>query len=306
MYHHQNTTHHYERPSTPQTLQHQAPATKPLDLTTTPQKYIVLLQAPTHVAGKLQIATQVSERLSCPLFQGDSLHESCAKAAAVAKSEDGGRARYKRMWFNKMVRTGLLFPESSKPIFDGSAHERRGSDSSMSSFTFSSSIWHENSTDSSSLASSGTDHADKHYSTLKIHVNAPIATHSRMEDLKRDGSPSLLILTHPEMEQWHKDVIRETVQEYGIGVLFVPLYGEVAHENKDHFPILQPLNRSMVQDFQSFEQMRAALARDRDKEYGHGKKADLGQEMVLKVDAAGTVEELTAEIVAGARNVILC
>lgn len=88
---------YYERPPTPQALQHQAPTTKSTDNSSIPQKYIVLIQAPMYVAGKVQIASQVSERLSCPLFQSDSLHESCAKAATVGKSQDNGQARYRRM-----------------------------------------------------------------------------------------------------------------------------------------------------------------------------------------------------------------
>lgn len=110
-------------------------------------KYIILLLAPTSVAGKVQIATSVSKSLSCPLIQGDSLHESSAKAAAVGASRDdgGGRERYQRMWFSKMTRTGLLFPEESRPANEGfygfgggsfsTSTSRRGSESTVSSTT---------------------------------------------------------------------------------------------------------------------------------------------------------------------------
>jgi hypothetical protein len=66
--------------------------------------------------------------LSCPLFQGDSLHETSAKAASVGASRrpidddelaGTGRglneARYQRMWLSKITRTGYLFPEESRP-----------------------------------------------------------------------------------------------------------------------------------------------------------------------------------------------
>lgn len=48
-----------------------------------PSKFILLLMGSIKVAGKVQIATSVSKALSCPLYQGDSLHESCAKVATV-------------------------------------------------------------------------------------------------------------------------------------------------------------------------------------------------------------------------------
>ena len=139
----------YVRPQTPQALLHRAPD-KPdpaHSSLTKPNKYIILLLAPTSVAGKVQIATSVAKSLSCPLFQGDALHESNAKAAAVgaSRSDDGGRGRYQRMWLSKMTRTGLLFPEESRPANEGfsgfggcsssASTSRRGSASSISSTT---------------------------------------------------------------------------------------------------------------------------------------------------------------------------
>jgi hypothetical protein len=125
----------------------------------------------TSVSGKVQIARSVAEGLACPLYQGDSLHESSAKAASIGTSrlaptaatmETGkadterevssgqdatvasvpgpNEARYRRMWLSKLTRTGLLFPEESRPAtwgFSGlggtpsTTVSRRGSGSSV-------------------------------------------------------------------------------------------------------------------------------------------------------------------------------
>ncbi|CAJ2502665.1 Uu.00g100590.m01.CDS01 [Anthostomella pinea] len=171
------------RPPTPQVLLHRLPT---IDPSTTvpikPSKYIILITASTSSAGKLQIARSVSAALSCPLYQGDSLHESAAKASAVGvgagvgvKDKEsgvmGGRggmhagemrggmneARYRRMWLSKMTRTGLLFPEEARAATEGFAGfggtaastsaststSRRGSASSIASATSSSGLERE-------------------------------------------------------------------------------------------------------------------------------------------------------------------
>lgn len=100
-------------------------STKP-GATTKPSRYMVLIIASTAVAGKAQIAKSVAAALGCPLVQGDSLHETSAKAASVgaAKNVDGAAPgpnmdRYRRMWLSKMTRTGYLFPEESRPATGG-------------------------------------------------------------------------------------------------------------------------------------------------------------------------------------------
>ena len=111
------------RPQTPQAMLHRLPD-KPdeeqlsLQRAARPTKYIVLITASTAVAGKVQIAKSVATTLTCPLFQGDSLHETAAKAAGLGAAEPN-ETRYQRMWLSKMTRTGLLFPDESRPANEG-------------------------------------------------------------------------------------------------------------------------------------------------------------------------------------------
>ncbi|KUI60825.1 hypothetical protein VP1G_08021 [Cytospora mali] len=96
----------------------------------------------TAVAGKFQIARSWASGLSCPSYQGESMHHSAAKAASVGVSSGQNEARYQRMWLSKLTRTGLLFPEESRPAtagfsgFGGSSSTStscRGSTSSVAS-----------------------------------------------------------------------------------------------------------------------------------------------------------------------------
>ncbi|MCJ1480102.1 hypothetical protein MMC06_000256 [Schaereria dolodes] len=295
----------YVRPPTPQALLHRAPD-KPdaVDTSLTkPNKYIILLLAPTSVAGKVQIATSVSKSLSCPLFQGDSLHESSAKAAAVgaSRSGDGGRGRYHRMWLSKMTRTGLLFPEESRPAneaFSGfgggsssTSTSRRGSGSSISSTT----SFGGGST-AGSTGSSTVDAEDQFMTSGSIlgtsqYINHPVFTIST-EERRRKLNPALMVLTHPELEAWHKDAIRKATGEYGIGIIFVPLFkidaehdDELEKMGEDELSVLRPLDPRTISEFTSFDALKAvAEGVDGGKKlkYGKGKQGNLEEEMVLE------------------------
>ena len=316
----------YVRPPTPQALLHRAP-NKPdaADTSLTkPNKYIILLLAPTSVAGKVQIATSVSKSLSCPLFQGDSLHESSAKAAAVgaSRSDDGGRGRYQRMWLSKMTRTGLLFPEESRPANGGffgfgggsssTSTSRRGSGSSISSTT----SFGGGST-AGSTASSAVDVGNQFMTSGGIlgtsqYINQPVLTFSE-DERRRQMNPALMVLTHPELEAWHKDAIRKAVGEYSIGIIFMPLFkidaehdDELEKKGKDELPVLRPLDPRTISEFTSFDALRAASGGvDGGKKltYGNGKEGNLEEEIVLEIDVGGSVEEIIEEVVRGVKDV---
>ena len=311
----------YVRPPTPQALLHRAPNKQDAADTslTKPNKYIILLLAPTAVAGKVQIATSVSKSLSCPLFQGDSLHESSAKAAAVGatRSDDGGRGRYQRMWLSKMTRTGLLFPEESRPANEGfsgfgggsssTSTSRRGSASSISSTT----SFGGGST-AGSTASSAVDVGNQFItsgSSTSQYIHQPVFTISE-EERRRKSNPALMVLTHPELEAWHKDAIRDATGEYGIGIIFVPLFttdAEHDDELEDELPVLRPLDPRTIGEFTSFDALRAAAGGVDGGEklkYGKGKAGNLEGEMVLEVDVGGSVEEIIEEVVRGVRDVM--
>ena len=305
----------YVRPQTPQALLHRAPdRPDAADTLIKPNKYIILLLAPTAVAGKVQIATSISQTLSCPLHQGDSLHESSAKAAAVgaSRSDDGGRGRYQRMWLSKMTRTGLLFPEESRPATEGfsgfgggsssTSTSRRGSGSSISSTT---------SFGGGSTASSAIVVANQFMTSggTNRYVNQSVLATSE-EERRRKPNPALMVLTHPDLEAWHKDAIRKATGEYGIGIIFVPLYKvdtEDDDESEDELPVLRPLDPRTISEFTSFDALRAAAGGfdgGKKLKYGKGKEGNLEEEMVLEVDVEGSVEDIIDEVVRGVRNVM--
>lgn len=316
----------YVRPQTPQALLHRAPD-KPdaADTLVKPNKYVILLLAPTSVAGKVQIADSVSKALSCPLFQGDSLHESSAKAATVgaSRSDDGGRGRYQRMWLSKMTRTGLLFPEESRPANEGfsgfgggssssTSTSRRGSGSSISSTT--STFGGDSGSTAGSTASSTIDVGNQLMTSRGIlgthqYINQPVLATSD-EDRRRKSNPALMVLTHPELEAWHKDAIQKATGEYGIGIIFVPLFkvdAEHHDESEDELPVLRPLDPRTISAFTSFDALRAAaggVGGGKKLKYGHGKERNLEEEMVLEVDVGGSVEDIIEEVVKGVRDVM--
>ncbi|KAK7908537.1 hypothetical protein PG985_015840 [Apiospora marii] len=235
-----------------------------------PAKYIVLLMGSTAVAGKVQIATTVAQTLACPLYQGDSLHESSAKAAGLGAGSSGpNEQRYKRMWLSKMTRTGLF---------------RRGSGASVSDA--SSSI-------GSSAARSAASTAATQYTNRSVLAEPDAAARERRDN------PALLVLTHPPLEAWHRAAIRGSVGEYGVGVVFVPLYrdDEEEEEEEDDLPVLKPLDPRTMTGFASFDQIAAAAAASKS-------VPSLDEEIVLRVNVERQIEELIREIVKGARDIM--
>ena len=313
----------FVRPPTPQAVLHRAPDKRDAADTksTRPSRYIILLLAPTDVAGKVQIATSVANSLSCPLFQGDSLHESGAKAASVgaSRSDDGGRGRYQRMWFSKMTRTGLLFPEESRPATEGcsgfggsssASTSRRGSGSSISSTVSFGDV-----STAGSVASSTTDTGGMTMSPGGIlgrsqYIHKPVFSLSE-EDQRRKFNPALMVLTHPELEAWHKNAIRDATREYGIGILFVPLFDakrndEPQNEDEDEIPVLRPFDPRIISGFANPDAL-SGDAQDVDEKqltYGHGKAGNLREEMVLKVDVDSNVESIIKDILHSVRDVM--
>lgn len=294
------------RPPTPQAMLHRLPD-KPDLLSkgnTKPSKYIILIIGSTTVAGKVQIAKSVSNAFSCPLFQGDSLHETSAKAASVgaprrtteadgdeqAAASGANEARYERMWLSKMTRTGHLFPEESRPAnedfsgFGGASStstSRRDSGSSVASAPLSSDAFVSTSSIASSFMSSGTPNT-------KYINKPPVFTLSEDEKLRK-ANPALMVVTHPDLEKWHKDSIRKAVGDYGIGVIFVPLYED------EELPVLKPLDPKTMTSFASLGSFGTAQ-----KAVG----ATLEEEIVLRVNVEAKVEDLTEDIVDGVREIM--
>ncbi|KAK3356510.1 hypothetical protein B0T25DRAFT_536883 [Lasiosphaeria hispida] len=297
------------RPPTPQAMLHRLPD-KPLDMEITikPSRYIILIFGSTAVAGKAQIARSVASALSCALYQGDSLHESSAKAASVGSSRPTtiptvavgnhvsptlaspgpNKARYQRMWLSKLTRTGLLFPEASRPATEGffgfggiSASPRPTSRrSSASSFA---------------SASSG-----------NLESPTPSGISSGQNDLQDrpmyDGNPALMVLTHPELEKWHKLALRTAVEDYGVGVIFVPLYAEneaqaEGDEDADgDLPILRPLDPTMTSFPASSSRNFGAS--------NHGIKRNLDGETKLHINMNADVDSQTVETINGVRAIL--
>lgn len=269
---------------------------------TKPSKFIILIVASTAVAGKVQIAKSVSNALSCPLFHGDSLHETAAKAARVgppmssigvdgheqAPASGANETRYQRMWLSKMTRTGLLFPDESRPAnsefsgFGGASStstSRRGSASSVASDV--SSIDTAGST--SSIASSGMSYGAPKY------INKPPVVIQSEDDNIHKANPVLMVLTHPQLESWHKNCIRKAIGDYGIGVIFVPL------DEDEELPVLKPLDPRTMTSFGSlstFGVARRAVCPIWDKE------------LILNVNVEAKVEDLSQENVDGVRDIV--
>lgn len=292
------------RPATPQSLLHRQPEKPdPSVAVEKPSKYIILIMGSTAVAGKVHIAKTVSAALSCPTFNGDSMHESCAKAASVGVARraildapgDGddtappnNQARYQRMWMLKMTRTGHLFPEASRPVTEGfsgfggasTSTSRRGSASSMDSA--SSNVAASTTSATSSIASNFMSSGPR----TTQYTNNPMFTMSELDRLRKEN-PALMVLTHPELESWHKDVIRSATGEYGIGVIFVPLYED------DDLPVLKPLDPRTMTSFGSFGGLASAAVGKTD------------EEIVLRIDVQASVEDIAQEIVNEAKSIMM-
>jgi len=123
-----------------------------------------------------------------------------------------------------------------------------------------------------------------------------------------------MVLTHPDVEEWHRDAIREATGEYGIGIIFVPLFktdtdqGEKEEdEEEEDLPILRPFDPTTISGFTSFDAFRAAASgvdSERKLKYGQGKKGNLEEEMVLNIDVGGNIENIIEEVLKGVQNVM--
>ncbi len=123
-----------------------------------------------------------------------------------------------------------------------------------------------------------------------------------------------MVLTHPDLEAWHKDAIRKAIGEYNIGIIFVPLIkfvadhdDELEEKGKHELPVIRPLDPRMISGFTSFDALRP-IAGSVDSgltlKYGNGKEGNLEEEMVLEVDVEGSVEEIIEEVVRGVIDVM--
>ncbi len=123
-----------------------------------------------------------------------------------------------------------------------------------------------------------------------------------------------MVLTHPDLEAWHKDAIRKAIGEYNIGIIFVPLFKVVAEHDdeleekeKDELPVLRPLDPRAISGFTNFDALRAiagSVDGGKKLKYGNGKEGNLEEEMVLEVDIEGRVEVIIEEVVRGAIDVM--
>lgn len=279
---------HIARPATPQVMVHRLPdhPDESLEANKKPSKFIILIAASTAVAGKLQVAQRVSSALECPLYQGDSLHETAAKAATVGAASGANETRYQRMWLSKMTRTGLLFSEESRPAgagFSGfgnsssTSTSRRGSASSdASDFSVS---------DDASIASSIMSSGRPQY------INRPPIVGLSREDAQRKANPALLVLTHPQLDEWQRACIMRCVGEYSIGVMFVPLdvESEEAEAEDGDLPILRPLDPTTMTSFGSFAPRPTR---------------NWTEEIVVKANANAAVEDLAEEIIGKVQDVM--
>ena len=203
------------------------------------------------------------------------------------------------MWMGKLTRTGLLFPEESRAVNLGVRGEEGG--------------WRGSSAEVENAGAA----------LCSTTVNEGAAIDGRQEPkryvnrsvLAERGrvNPALMVLTHPEIEAWHRECIREATVEYGIGVVFVPLfrtnveqYGRAKRE-EEGLAVLKPLGPGMVGRFASFDALKGDAGGTGDvKEagYGRGKVGSLEEEMVLEVDVSGNVEEIIGEVVRGVQDVM--
>jgi hypothetical protein len=119
-----------------------------------------------------------------------------------------------------------------------------------------------------------------------------------------------MVLTHPNLEAWHKDAIREATREYGIGTIFVHFGNTDAEDDEEkeeeELPVLRPLDPRTISGFASFDALRAAAADvggETNLKYGKGKRGNVA-EMMVRVDIRGSVEEVAEEIVSEVRDIM--
>jgi len=295
-----NMERYHERPPTPQAMLHRLPDKPDISVSQAakPSKFVILISASNEVAGKVQIAKTVSIGLGCASFQGDSLHETAAKAASVGvsasvsdpdarPSSGANEPRYQRMWLSKMTRPGLLFPDESRPAnsgfsgFGGSSSassSRRGSASPMDSVSDAN---RSVSSDGSSVLSPPT--IDKPY------INKPPTATYPEEARLRKANPALLVVTHSGLHSWHKTCIRMAVGEYGIGVIFVPL------DEDAEPPMLRMLDPQTMTSFTSLSEFSKAQT---------AVQREWSNEIVLNVDIEATVSDVSEEIISGVQEIM--
>jgi hypothetical protein len=121
-------------------------------------------------------------------------------------------------------------------------------------------------------------------------VNRPPASIFGLSDKEkaRKENKALMVVTHPELEAWHKESIRKAVGEYGIAVIFAPL-GE--RQEEEALPVLKPLDQKTMTSFGSFA--------------GMGKRTrTLDEEIVVRLDGNGNVEDTIEGIVSGVKEIL--
>lgn len=321
----------YVRPQTPQAMLHRLPdkpeAPDPSQdaASRKPSRFVVIILASTAVAGKVQIAKSVADALACPLFQGDSLHETAARAASVvsapataaaaaglaarsaeeAKTDATGRqgrneGRYQRMWLSKVTRTGYLFPEESRPANEGFSGFGGSSSTSTSRRGSASSVGSSAAAAAAAVASTGSSTPSSYLSSVGAgsaapkYINKPPPAVVTLSSSEKEWNPALMVVTHPVLEQWHKDSIRHVVGEYGIGIIFVPL-DEQEEDDQDELPVLKPLDPRTMTNFGALGGSFSSLQKT---------TASLDEEIVLKVDVKAKVERLIEDIVEGVRDIM--
>jgi hypothetical protein len=222
------------------------------------------------------------------------------------------------MWLSKMTRTGFLFPAESRPATEGfmngfvgdkavggsKVSSRRGSVSSFVSGT-SSGLTGE------AMGSSEEDslHDEVVTNSFPLDGSLPptlpgnaVFTVSE-EERRRRENPVLMVMTHPELEPWHKIAIRTSVEEYGIGVIFVPLYEEEvmwvplyeADDEDEDLSVLKPLDPTTMAGFP------IALTGNGKTDGGGG---GLEEEIKVRIDVTGDVEGKTRAVIEGVRDVL--
>lgn len=105
-------------------------------------------------------------------------------------------------------------------------------------------------------------------------MNNPPATsfHSRQS---AEDNRLVLVITHPKLDDWHKNCVQNTLSDYGIGVIFVPL------DEDDDLPVLKPLDPTTIMSFDQLSQV-------------HRRESAT---VTLRVGTDGTVEETIHQIV---------
>jgi hypothetical protein len=124
-------------------------------------------------------------------------------------------------------------------------------------------------------------------------VQNTVFTISEVERRRREN-PALMVLTHPDLEPWHKLALRKAVGDYGIGIIFSPLedYGE---ESDDDLPILRPLDPRTMSSFPaSFDHLDTSRRIE----------PSLDREMNITIDLDADIDSKTEEIIQGARDIM--